>query len=672
MSFVKAFVAVLALSTASVDALRPSLHGRAHSNWRHHNTVRPRATTYTLKDKFDSSNILDEFDFWHSEDPTHGSVNYLGKDEATEKKLAYVDNGVVVLAVDDTTWLPSGGNRDSVRISSKANYDNGLFIADFEAMPWGCSVWPAYWSNGPNWPAGGEIDVLEGVNEATTNQYTLHTSDGCSASAGNAKITANLGNAKCASANGDNAGCAYFDTDNRSYGKGFNEAGGGVYAHLIDSTGIKIWFFSRSDVPQDITSGNPDPSSWDSPAAFWATETCDIASHFYSQQLIIDTTLCGDWAGSSFNSDGCSGSCADTVADPGNFKNAKWRINSIKVYQAGGDGGDDSGSGSSDGASSTDWWSSETISASLGLTISAGNVNAQPTDSVAPTSTAWSSAATATSTGSPDNGDDEDCDDEDDGQDDTDGENANDEDDGEDCDDEGDDSASGTAASSAAGASSTGTSSEDGDDCDDGEGASATATGSAAASSSTSVNNGASSSNSGSSSGNNESDDCDDEGSDDGSRAATSGSAGDASGVSATGSSEGASATGTSKDDGDDCDDEEGSDATATATGTAAASSSSSTDGEGDCDEGEWSYSAYPSASASGSAFPSGSASAFASASGSGAAFPSASGSAAGAGSGTATFYQPSGSASFAYSSAVAAASSAPAATSSPECTESA
>ena len=34
-----------------------------------------------------------EFDFWHSEDPTHGSVNYLGKDEATEKKLAYVDNG---------------------------------------------------------------------------------------------------------------------------------------------------------------------------------------------------------------------------------------------------------------------------------------------------------------------------------------------------------------------------------------------------------------------------------------------------------------------------------------------------------------------------------------------------------------------------------------------------
>lgn len=59
MSFVKAFVAALALSTASVDALRPSLHGRAHSNWRHHNTVRPRATTYTLKDKFDSSNILE-------------------------------------------------------------------------------------------------------------------------------------------------------------------------------------------------------------------------------------------------------------------------------------------------------------------------------------------------------------------------------------------------------------------------------------------------------------------------------------------------------------------------------------------------------------------------------------------------------------------------------------
>lgn len=42
-----------------------------------------------------------------------------------------------------------------VRISSKRTYNHGLFIADFFAMPHGCSVWPAYWSVGPNWPSAG-------------------------------------------------------------------------------------------------------------------------------------------------------------------------------------------------------------------------------------------------------------------------------------------------------------------------------------------------------------------------------------------------------------------------------------------------------------------------------------------------------------------------------------
>ncbi len=84
---------------------------------------------------------------------------------AVEKKLAFVgDDGTVTLAVDDTTALGDGENRDSyvdvhspfrlrltiswmssVRISSVKKYDSGLFIASFSAMPYGCSVWPAWW-----------------------------------------------------------------------------------------------------------------------------------------------------------------------------------------------------------------------------------------------------------------------------------------------------------------------------------------------------------------------------------------------------------------------------------------------------------------------------------------------------------------------------------------------
>lgn len=49
---------------------------------------------------------------------------------------------------------------DRVRITSDKTYNSGLFIADFSAVPYGCGTWPAYWTVGPGWPAGGEIDVL--------------------------------------------------------------------------------------------------------------------------------------------------------------------------------------------------------------------------------------------------------------------------------------------------------------------------------------------------------------------------------------------------------------------------------------------------------------------------------------------------------------------------------
>jgi hypothetical protein len=57
----------------------------------------------------------------------------------------------------------------SMHIITTKRYNGGLFIADFQRMPFGCSLWPAYWSLGTgNWPADGEIDILEGVNKQAT------------------------------------------------------------------------------------------------------------------------------------------------------------------------------------------------------------------------------------------------------------------------------------------------------------------------------------------------------------------------------------------------------------------------------------------------------------------------------------------------------------------------
>lgn len=279
---------------------------------------------------YHGQDFLNEWDFFAGNDPTNGLVEYLSKDQASH--LAYVQkDGTTVLAVDSTTKLAVGQKRNSVRISSKKSYTGGLFIADFFAMPHGCSVWPAYWSVGPNWPSGGEIDVIEGVNNQSTNQYALHTSQGCTLPQ-SVKTTSQQLGTQCATINGDNTGCRFLDSDERSYGHQFNEAAGGVYAHLWNSDGIKIWFFSRGDIPADITAKQPNPTKWGDPAANWASTSCNIDDHFYSHTLQLDTTLCGDWAGSAYASSGCPGTCAERVADPSNFLYAKWMLNYIAVY----------------------------------------------------------------------------------------------------------------------------------------------------------------------------------------------------------------------------------------------------------------------------------------------------------------------------------------------------
>jgi hypothetical protein len=89
-------------------------------------------------------------------------------------------------------------------------------------------------SSGPNWPAGGEIDILEGVHDYTNNQATLHTNPGCtlsSTSSASLSISGNaLGGTDCGAASTGNAGCGIRASSDNSFGAGFNSIGGGIYA----------------------------------------------------------------------------------------------------------------------------------------------------------------------------------------------------------------------------------------------------------------------------------------------------------------------------------------------------------------------------------------------------------------------------------------------------------
>ena len=112
-----------------------------------------------------------------------------------------------------------------------------VFVFDANHIPFGCSVWPAFWTRGPNWPNGGEIDILETVNLMPTNQMALHTLDGCTQPQG-VQQSGTVKGANCAEGENSRVGCAVLDSQDTSVGQKFADAGGGVWAAQFDTTGI--------------------------------------------------------------------------------------------------------------------------------------------------------------------------------------------------------------------------------------------------------------------------------------------------------------------------------------------------------------------------------------------------------------------------------------------------
>ncbi|KAK0309485.1 hypothetical protein LTR01_004592 [Friedmanniomyces endolithicus] len=275
---------------------------------------------YVLEDDYlAGGNFFDQFSFWDSADPTDGFVEYQGQSAASSQKLINSSASNVEMRVDSTNNAPSG--RASVRITSNKAYQSGLFILDADHMPTGCGTWPAFWLVGPNWPSGGEIDIIEGVNEQSGNAMTLHTGSGCSIT-NNDAFSGSISTSNC-------------DVN----AAGFNANNGGVYATEWTSSAISIYFFPRGSIPSDITSGSPEPSSWGKPLAQFQGG-CDIPSFFSNQQIVFDTTLCGAWAGAVWSSGSCASkaaTCNSFVANnPSAFTDAFWSINALKVYQSGG------------------------------------------------------------------------------------------------------------------------------------------------------------------------------------------------------------------------------------------------------------------------------------------------------------------------------------------------
>lgn len=192
---------------------------------------------------------------------------------------------------------------------------------------------------GPNWPHGGEIDILEGVNDYTNNGMTLHTGPGCLVGSDLTQFSGEVTTPNCdvkADGQKNNAGCSIAHPSEKSYGQGLNENGGGVYAMEWNTEAISVYFFPREAIPADVLGDNPQPNGWGKPAAKFAG-ACDIDKMFAEQKIIIDTTFCGQWAGAEWEESSCgakAATCNEYVRDnPEAFVEAYWEINALKVYK---------------------------------------------------------------------------------------------------------------------------------------------------------------------------------------------------------------------------------------------------------------------------------------------------------------------------------------------------
>ncbi|KAJ9615308.1 hypothetical protein H2200_001383 [Cladophialophora chaetospira] len=297
---------------------------------------------YMLQDDYSSDQFFDMFTFFTDPDPTHGYVQYVDQGTAQSGGLISTNGGSVYIGVDHQNKA-SGSGRQSVRLTSKKSYTHGLIILDLAHMPGSiCGTWPAFWTVGPNWPSAGEIDIIEGVNSQKANSMALHTGAGCSVS-NTGMFSGRVSTPNCdvkASGQPGNAGCAILTGNDESYGDGFNQGSGGVYATEWTSDHISIWFFPRSAIPSDALSSNPNPENWGQPMASFA-QGCDIDQYFNNHQIIFDNTFCGDWAGSVWTTDAVCSSKASTCQDfvqnnPSAFQDAYWSVNSLKVYQSDG------------------------------------------------------------------------------------------------------------------------------------------------------------------------------------------------------------------------------------------------------------------------------------------------------------------------------------------------
>jgi hypothetical protein len=103
----------------------------------------PVADAYRPQFTMEGPSFWDNWDFFTDPDPTHGYVDYVDKAACTAAGIINASATQVYMSTD--TAKVQTTPRKSVRLTSKASFNGGLFILDVVHLPSGCATWPAFW-----------------------------------------------------------------------------------------------------------------------------------------------------------------------------------------------------------------------------------------------------------------------------------------------------------------------------------------------------------------------------------------------------------------------------------------------------------------------------------------------------------------------------------------------
>ncbi|GAA6003998.1 hypothetical protein JCM10207_006505 [Rhodosporidiobolus poonsookiae] len=289
--------------------------------------------TYTLAQECTGDSFFSCFSF--------NTDRGVSSDVAANNGLISVSDGAAYLRLD--SWndytADDGNTRPKLYLEmAQTQFRYGLVVAAVTKMPFGCGVWSSLFTYGGDWPNGGGFDILEGISLQSQSTPTVVASDDQCKIGDQDSMTGTPveGQTDCSASEKSDSkyvvGCSVENSSKGTYGQGWNEAGGGILAALVDTTGIYIWQFA-SAAAATLDLDNPNPTEWGKPVAAWPASTCST-DYFTEQTLAISLGVCGtrvsaDWSSSCSD---VADSCDEYVLKGANLEDMVWQFDYIRMF----------------------------------------------------------------------------------------------------------------------------------------------------------------------------------------------------------------------------------------------------------------------------------------------------------------------------------------------------